>query len=239
MCSQTIVTILSAENLHKTYSLRSTNDTVVLRGVSLEITCGEYVALVGPSGAGKSTLLHLLGGLDLPDRGHVYYWFDGRQQLTLSDLDEATRTRLRSFEIGFVFQFHHLLPEFSALENVLLPLLLRGEKQSQARRSASAMLDAVGLGHRKSHLPAELSGGEQQRVALARALVIKPRLLLADEPTGNLDSQNTMRLLELIASLRREYHLTLLVATHSREIAAAADRILVLRDGAIVAEERR
>lgn len=231
------VTILSAENLHKAYSLHSTNDTIVLRGVSLAISSGEYVALVGPSGAGKSTLLHLLGGLDIPDEGEVYYRFDGRQPCALSTLDESSRTRLRSFEIGFVFQFHHLLAEFTALENVMLPLLLRGERRTQAQDAARAMLEAVGLGNRLEHLPAELSGGEQQRIALARALVIRPRLLLADEPTGNLDSQNTERLLSLIATLRGEYQLTLLVATHSAEIAAAADRILFLRDGTIVAEK--
>ncbi|RMF33801.1 MAG: ABC transporter ATP-binding protein [Chlorobiota bacterium] len=233
------MTVLSAENLHKAYSLRSANDTIVLRGVSLAISGGEYVALVGPSGAGKSTLLHVLGGLDSPDAGEVYYYFDGGPPRALSRLDESARTRLRSFEIGFVFQFHHLLAEFTALENVMLPLLLRGERRSQAQDAARAMLEAVGLGYRLEHLPTELSGGEQQRVALARALVIRPRLLLADEPTGNLDSQNTERLLSLIASLRREYQLTVLVATHSAEIAAAADRVLFLRDGTIVAEKRQ
>ncbi|GBD05024.1 Lipoprotein-releasing system ATP-binding protein LolD [bacterium HR20] len=233
------MTILSAENLHKAYSLRSTNDTIVLRGISLAISGGEYVALVGPSGAGKSTLLHLLGGLDSPDAGEVYYCFDGGPPRALSRLDESARTRLRSFEIGFVFQFHHLLAEFTALENVMLPLLVRGERRNEAQDAARAMLEAVGLGHRLRHLPAELSGGEQQRVALARALVIRPRLLLADEPTGNLDSQNTERLLSLIATLRREHQLTLLVATHSAEIASAADRILFLRDGVIVAEKRQ
>lgn len=229
------MTILTAENLHKAYSLRSTNDTVVLRGVSLRIEAGEYVALVGPSGAGKSTLLHILGGLDTPDQGDVYYWFNG-QQKTLSTLDEAGRVWLRSYGIGFVFQFHHLLPEFTALENVLLPLLLRGQRRSEAESAARAILESVGLGHRLDHLPTELSGGEQQRVALARALVIRPALLLADEPTGNLDSANTSQMLDLIAALRAEYGLTVLIATHSAEVARQADRTIALRDGRIAAD---
>ncbi|GIV53810.1 MAG: lipoprotein-releasing system ATP-binding protein LolD [Candidatus Kapaibacterium sp.] len=229
--------ILTAENLHKAYSLRSTNDTVVLRGVSLNVAPGEYVALVGPSGAGKSTLLHILGGLDMPDQGEVCYQLDGQQQ-RLSQLDEAGRVWLRSYGIGFVFQFHHLLSEFTALENVMMPLLLRGERRRDAEAAAYAMLDAVGLGHRTDHAPAELSGGEQQRVALARALVIRPRILLADEPTGNLDSANTQQMLELIVALRAEYGLTVLMATHSPELARRADRVIVLRDGRITSEQQ-
>lgn len=230
------VIILSADNLHKTYSLRSANDTVVLRGVSFAVAAGEYVALVGPSGAGKSTLLHILGGLDLPDRGDVYYWFNGVEPWQLSKLNDKARVYLRTHGIGFVFQFHHLLPEFTAEENVLLPLLLRGERRTDAVRAARAMLDAVGLSHRLDHKPSELSGGEQQRVALARALVIRPQLLLADEPTGNLDSYNSERLLELLCMMRAEYRLTILVATHSREIAEAADRVVEIRDGRLVGE---
>lgn len=226
--------ILSAENIHKAYSLRSANDVVVLRGVSLAIEKGEYVALVGPSGAGKSTLLHILGGLDSPDEGEVYYQLDGETPCALSSLDERGRIRLRSYGIGFVFQFHHLLPEFSAEENVMLPLLLRGERRSSAQQAAHAMLEAVGLSHRCLHKPTELSGGEQQRVALARALVIRPQLLIADEPTGNLDSENTERLLSLLAELRKEYGLTIVMATHSFEIAGAADRVVVMRDGQII-----
>ncbi len=230
------MTILSAENLHKAYSLRSTNDTVVLRGISLRIERGEYIALVGPSGAGKSTLLHILGGLDTPDRGEVFYSING-QIKQLSSLDEAGRVWLRSYGIGFVFQFHHLLPEFTALENVMLPLLLRGERRHAAENAARAMLDAVGLGHRIAHAPTELSGGEQQRVALARALVIRPAILLADEPTGNLDSANTVQMLQLLAALRADYDLTVLVATHSHEVASHADRVITLRDGQIVATQ--
>ncbi|MCX7930092.1 MAG: ABC transporter ATP-binding protein [Chlorobi bacterium] len=228
------LTILSAENLHKAYSLRSTNDTVVLRGISLTVEQGEYVALVGPSGAGKSTLLHILGALDMPDSGDVYYYLDGENQsMRLSTLNESGRLWIRSYGIGFVFQFHHLLPEFSALENVMLPLLLRGESRSRARENAQRMLDAVGLSHRFDHQPMELSGGEQQRVAIARALVILPRILLADEPTGNLDSVNTAQVLDLIASLRRQYSLTVVVATHSSDVAQRANRIVMLRDGRI------
>ncbi len=227
------MTILSAENLHKAYSLRSTNDTVVLRGISLRIERGEYIALVGPSGAGKSTLLHILGGLDTPDRGEVFYLINGKIR-QLSSLDEAGRVWLRSYGIGFVFQFHHLLPEFTALENVMLPLLLRGERRHAAENAARAMLDAVGLSHRTAHTPTELSGGEQQRVALARALVIRPAILLADEPTGNLDSANTVQMLELLAALRADYDLTVLVATHSQEVANHASRVITLRDGQIV-----
>lgn len=225
--------ILQAEGLHKAYSRLSTNDTIVLRGVSLGVKQGEYIALIGPSGAGKSTLLHILGGLDQPDRGEVYYKFDGEVQ-KLSQLDERARVQLRSREIGFVFQFHHLLPEFTALENVMLPLLLRGERRSIARQQAQGFLERVGLSHRLDHKPAELSGGEQQRVALARALVIRPCVLLADEPTGNLDSHNACEVLKLISELRAEYGLTVVVATHSTDVAAAADRIVALRDGVIV-----
>lgn len=227
------MTILSAEDVHKTYSLRSTNDTVVLRGVSLSLQRGEYVALVGPSGAGKSTFLHILGGMDTPDRGEVYYRLDGGERQPLSSLNESDRVRLRSYGIGFVFQFHHLLPEFSALENVMMPLLLRGERRTVAERQARAVLDAVGLSHRLEHKPAEMSGGEQQRVALARALVIRPKVLLADEPTGNLDSASTAHVLRLIAELRLEYGLTVLVATHSPDVAGCADRIVTMQDGRI------
>ncbi len=216
--------LLSCEGLTRTYP---DGDVRALRDVSLAIARGESVAITGPSGCGKSTLLHLLGGLDRPTAGEVY--FEGRALATL-DLDA-----LRARQIAFVFQSFHLLPTFTALENVQIPmfegLLPRAERPAHARR----LLDEVGLTHRAAHLPGRLSVGERQRVAIARALANDPVLLLADEPTGNLDSQSQREVLELLDRLRRERGLTLLVVTHSAEVASAADREVRLRDGVIEA----
>jgi lipoprotein-releasing system ATP-binding protein len=201
----------------------------VLRGVTLSVAPGELVGLVGPSGAGKSTLLHLAGLLEKPDAGAVLV--DGEDASRLSDGD---RTALRRRAIGFVYQFHHLLPEFSALENVVLPQMIAGVPGRRARVRAEELLSRVGLSARLSHRPARLSGGEQQRTALARALANDPRLLVADEPTGNLDQRTADEVFAMLAGLVRGGNFGALVATHNLDLAARMDRVLEMRDGRIV-----
>ena len=203
----------------------------VLRGTSLSIETGELVGLIGPSGSGKSTLLHIAGLLEWPDGGDVRV--SGRSCQRMNDKE---RTLVRRNEIGFVYQFHHLLPEFSALENVMLPLLISGTRRSIARRRAREWINAVGLSERQSHRPARLSGGEQQRVALARALANEPRILLADEPTGNLDVQTSGEVFDLLISLIRATKLSALVATHNLDLAARMDRIVRLEEGRLTSE---
>ena len=220
------MTVLQAADVAKTYRGGDGGIVHVLDGVNLTVQRGEMVAIVGASGAGKSTLLHLLGALDVPDRGHVT--IDGR---AVAGLGDDALADLRNRRVGFVFQFHHLLREFSALENVMMPLRIAGVEEGQARRRAAAQLDRVGLGARASHRPGELSGGEQQRTAVARALVIEPAVLLADEPSGNLDHFNSERLHELFAELARDAEIGMVVVTHNRSLAARADRTLVLEDG--------
>jgi lipoprotein-releasing system ATP-binding protein len=201
----------------------------VLKGVNVTIAAGELAAIVGPSGVGKSTLLHLLGGLERPTAGSIRY---GETDLAgLSDLDLA---RFRNRRVGFVFQFHHLLPEFSALENVMIPLLIRRLSAADARSQATALLQRVGLGARLRHRPGELSGGEQQRVAIARALIGEPAVLLADEPTGNLDSKTGEEVFDLLHELNRERRLTCVFITHNEELARRTDRVLRMLDGRMV-----
>lgn len=200
----------------------------VLKGITIDIAAGETIAVIGPSGAGKSTLLHILGGLDRPEEGEVYY---GNEEIFSFSDDRLARFRSR--EIGFIFQFHHLLPEFNALENVLMPGLILGKSFSQSERRAEELLDLVGLSERLSHFPSELSGGEQQRVAVARALLNDPQILFADEPSGNLDRSGGEQLHDLLWKLNEEIGITLFIVTHNMELAGKADRIIRLIDGKI------
>jgi len=218
--------MLSAINISKKY----TNLTVV-KNVSLEVSKEEVVAIIGPSGAGKSTLLHLLGALDKPDTGSVSI-----NQTKLFELSAKKQARFRNENIGFVFQFHHLLPEFSAVENVAIPLWIAGASKRKGLDAAAAMLQSVGLEQRLDNKPAELSGGEQQRVAIARAIINKPAILMADEPTGNLDSTNAAAIHQLFLDLRKNLGLTIVMITHNEQLAALTDRVLTMKDGEIVAE---
>jgi len=221
--------ILEASGLRKVYQGGDGLPIEVLSGVDLAVSRGEFVAIVGSSGSGKSTLLHLLGALDVPSAGTVQ--LDGRQY---RDLDPDALAMVRNRKIGFVFQFHHLLREFTALENVMLPLLIAGEEEAKARSRAEELLAAVGLAGRMSHRPAALSGGEQQRAAVARALAADPLVVLADEPSGNLDTANSDRLHQLFGRLSREFETALVVVTHNRSLAARADRVLSLEGGRLV-----
>ncbi|VVM07340.1 sulfonate transport system ATP-binding protein [Methylacidimicrobium cyclopophantes] len=208
------------------------NATWALRSVCLEIEQGEFVALVGPSGCGKSSLLHLLAGIDRPSQGRVVVLGQ-----SLGELEERKLTELRLGRIGIVFQFFNLLPTLTAEENVELPGLLRGMAPKEARQRARALLEEVGLSHRGRHRPEQMSGGEMQRVAVARALLLEPALVLADEPTGNLDSEASQTVIELFRDLGRRHGATLVLATHSQEVAAASSRIVRMRDGQILGEE--
>ena len=218
--------LLVGHGLRKVFRGGDGQPLEVLRGVDLEVARGEFTAVVGASGAGKSTLLHLLGALDHPTSGDV--WLDGSRY---ADLGPAGLAELRNRKVGFVFQFHHLLREFSALENVMMPLMIGGMALRQARSRAEELLSQVGLAGRMTHRPSELSGGEQQRCAVARALVHDPGVVLADEPSGNLDHANSERLHELFFRLAREYETAVVVVTHNRQLASRADRILLLEDG--------
>jgi lipoprotein-releasing system ATP-binding protein len=219
------MSVLSVEGLTKTYVGGDGGLITVFDGVDLGVERGEMVAVVGASGAGKSTLLHLLGALDRPTAGRVL--IGGRD---LSGMDDDEVSTLRNRTIGFVFQFHHLLREFTAIENVMMPLRIAGMDERKARERASALLERVGLGGRMTHQPSAMSGGEQQRTAVARALAADPAVLLADEPSGNLDHMNSERLHDLFGELARELEIAMVVVTHNRSLAARADRILQLED---------
>jgi lipoprotein-releasing system ATP-binding protein len=220
--------ILACEGVHKHFE-EAGQRLEVLRGVELQVRAGETLAIIGASGSGKTTLLQILGGLDLPTQGTVRLMGQA-----IADLSDAARGDLRNRALGFVYQFHHLLPEFSALENVAMPLLVRRTSVADARREAQWFLDRVGLGQRLTHRPSQLSGGERQRAAVARALVTRPSVVLADEPTGNLDGRNAEGVLELMLELNRELGTSLVLVTHSNEIASRMQRVLTLQDGRLV-----
>jgi lipoprotein-releasing system ATP-binding protein len=216
--------MISGKNIHKKY------DTVeVLKGVDMDIQKGEVVSIVGPSGSGKSTLLHILGTLDKADRGTVTM-----NNVAINSLNGKKLAAFRNKHIGFVFQFHHLLPEFTALENVCIPGWLAGRKKSEVKEEAMKLLTMLGLSHRMENKPNQLSGGEQQRVAVARALINKPDIVMADEPTGNLDSVNAKELHQLFFDLRDKFNQTFLIVTHNEELAQLSDRVLHMKDGKIV-----
>jgi lipoprotein-releasing system ATP-binding protein len=219
--------LLRADNLKKVF--RSGNsDLVLFEKLCLEVQVGEMLGIVGESGTGKSTLLHILGALDRASEGDVYF-----AQLQLGKLSEEQAAEFRGRELGFVWQFHYLLPEFSALENVAMPLLMRGMRKREAEQQGLAWLQEVGLKDRASHRSGELSGGEQQRVALARALITRPKVLMADEPTGDLDNRTAEAVFDLIAKLHRDYRLTSLIVTHNLGFARQCDRILRLEGGKV------
>ena len=230
--------VLQARDVHKSYAIGK-REIPVLRGVDLEIQHGEKVALLGASGAGKSTLLHLLGLLDTPTSGEVCY--DGAP---VHALPVAERARLRHQHVGFVFQFYHLIPELTALQNVALARMMGSSvlgylgQRRRCRQEATALLEQVGLGERLHHRPTELSGGERQRVAIARALLAQPKVVLADEPTGNLDSQTAAGVVELMFSIQRERDLAFLLVTHDEQLAARCDRVVRMKDGVVVSQEQ-
>jgi len=221
-------TILRVIDLHKSYKMGKSGSLHVLKGINLQVREGEIIAIVGPSGVGKSTLLHLIGGLDRPTKGRVE--IDGKDMFRY---DNAKLSELRNQTVGFVFQFHHLLPEFTALENVMMPGLIGRLDNKQLKKRCLTLLEEVGLADRLNHRPGELSGGEQQRLAVARALTNNPRLLLADEPSGNLDVHTANSLHRLLWQLNKKHNQTLIIVTHNKELAEQADEIIELYDGNI------
>jgi lipoprotein-releasing system ATP-binding protein len=223
--------VLSALGIHRVFPSGG-RELHILKGIDIELKKGEFISLLGPSGSGKSTLLHILAGLDTPTDGRVFW-----AGVDIFSVRDAQRSRMRNRKIGFVFQFHHLFPELTAIENVMLPLLIRGEKQDKVRKSAMGLLHRFGLDERAGHFPSQLSGGEAQRVAVARAIITEPVILLADEPSGNLDSENKEVLHSMLAEINAQFGTTMLIATHNMELAAITRRILYLKDGRV--EERQ
>ena len=227
--SEAKTNVIECNHLARTY-VEGELSVEVLKDVNLAVGPSERVAIVGRSGAGKSTLLHLLGGLDIPTQGEVLI-----DQVNIANIGEAGRARLRNRALGFVYQFHHLLPEFTAAENVAMPLLLRGTRPAVAEKKACEVLEQVGLSDRRLHKPAELSGGERQRAAFARALVTEPKCVLADEPTGNLDAYNAERIHDLMIELNQSHQTSFVIVTHDESLAARMDRVLTLKQGELQA----
>lgn len=218
--------LLSVKDIKKSYKITKKSHLEVLKGISLDIYDGEIAAIVGKSGTGKSTLLHILGALDKPDSGEVI--FDGNN---VFQMREKQVSEFRNKSIGFIFQFHHLLPEFTALENVMIAAMISGDKKEEKARE---LLKEVGIGERMSHKPSEISGGEAQRVAIARALINSPRLILADEPTGNLDTENAEGVMDLLFKLRDKFNHTFVIVTHNEDFAQKCDRVIHVKDGQII-----
>lgn len=216
--------MLKAVNLYKSYG-----QLTILKNINVSFEENEMVAIVGPSGAGKSTLLHLLGTLDTADSGSIFF-----NNKDLSKLKAKELNKIRNKEFGFIFQFHHLLPEFSAIENVCIPGWIADRTMAQTRKRAAELLEIVGLSHRLEHKPSELSGGEQQRVAIARALMNNAKIIFADEPTGNLDTHNALQINDLFLDLKKQFHQTFIIVTHNEELAKSADRIIHMKDGEII-----
>ncbi len=217
--------MLKAIGIHKSYG-----SLEIIKGIDVEFQSNEMVAIVGPSGAGKSTLLHVLSGLDTIDSGSIVY-----QSKNIDRLKDKDLNKIRNKEFGFIFQFHHLLPEFTAIENVCMPAWIANKSNKQSMQDAKKLLEIVGLSHRLEHKPNELSGGEQQRVAIARALINNPKIIFADEPTGNLDTQNAVQINELFKRLKEEFKQTFIIVTHNEDLAKSADRTIHMKDGKIVA----
>ncbi|MCR4418140.1 MAG: ABC transporter ATP-binding protein [Ignavibacteria bacterium] len=218
--------LINAIEIKKSYVIENKNRLEVLKGISLEIYENEILEIVGASGAGKSTLLHILGTIDKPDEGKIYFY--GQDLLLMKDEELS---QFRNQNIGFVFQFHHLLPEFTALENVIIPMMINRKSFDEAKPRAIELLEYVGLGERLNHKPSELSGGELQRVAIARALANNPKVIFADEPTGNLDTQNSQNIIQLIQNLNRELGQTFVIVTHNPEMVGIAHRVMEIKDG--------
>lgn len=222
-------TLLVAKNIRKSY-----HTLQVLQDVSLSVASGSFIAIMGASGAGKSTFLHILGTLDTPDSGSVL--FEGKTPFSLNKKGQAA---FRNQKMGFVFQFHHLLPEFTAMENVCMPMWIAGKGKKEAMERSRALLNKVGLQHRENHKPSQMSGGEQQRVAIARALAMQPQIIFADEPTGNLDTENAEGIHQLFLQLQKDLGLTIVVVTHNENLAKLADRVLLMKDGQIISDSAR
>lgn len=223
--------VLSAQGIKKSF-FKSGHEISVVRGVDFEIKKGEMIAITGSSGAGKSTLLHILGTLEPPTEGQVYF---GKDKKSVFSMNETALAEFRNRSLGFIFQFHYLLPEFTALENVMMPALIAGYSRKQAGHQARELLKFVGLEHRLEHRPSELSGGEQQRVAIARAVILRPQVILADELTGNLDSANGAKIIDLLAQLNQSIGVCVLLVTHDISLAKRMHRVLQMRDGMLVA----